>query len=221
MQAVIFDMDGVIIDSEPLHFRAEKRLFRELGIEIAVAEHQGYVGQTSRAMWGRIRRQYGLSLSLEELVAHSRRLIRELITAALPDLLIPGLTECLDYLRDRGLDLLLASSSEKALIELVLKKFDLEDYFPHRVSGDEVGRGKPAPDIFLLAAARAGISPAGCLVIEDSAHGVRAAKAAGMTCIGFKNPSSGSQDLSAADAVITRFSQIRGQNLLHTLERSG
>jgi HAD superfamily hydrolase (TIGR01509 family) len=219
--AVIFDMDGVIIDSEPLHFRAERRLFAELGLTIDAAEHQGFVGQTTRAMWGELRRRYGLRQPLEELVASSRRYIRELIAAAPAGLLVPGLTGCLEYLRGRGLTLLLASSSEAALIDLVLKKFGLEIYFSQRVSGDEVRRGKPAPDIFLLAAGRAGVPPADCLVVEDSAHGVQAAKAAGMACIGFRNPASGRQDLSAADAVITRFDQIRGRGLLRLLDRRG
>jgi HAD superfamily hydrolase (TIGR01509 family) len=217
VQAVIFDMDGVIIDSEPLHFRAESELFADLGLEIPEAEHQGYVGRTSESMWSSIRRKHGLRRSLDTLVANSRRRILELIAAAPPDLLVPGLIDCLNYLRRRGLSLLVASSSQKALIELVLKKFELEDYFDHRVGGDEVSRGKPAPDIFLLAASRGGIPPAGCLVIEDSAHGVSAARAAGMACIGFQNPGSGSQDLSAADAVITDFAQIRDQDLLRFL----
>jgi len=220
MPAVIFDMDGVIIDSEPLHFRAEERLFSELGLNIDISEHQGFVGRTSRSMWGELRRRYGLSEPLEELVARSRRYIRELVAAeaAARDLLVPGLTGCLDYLREQGLRLLLASSSETALIELVLKKFALQDTFSHRVSGDDVHRGKPSPDIFLLAAARADMPSTGCLVIEDSAHGVSAARAAGMACIGFQNPSSGPQDLSQADAVITRFAQIREQNLLRLLK---
>jgi HAD superfamily hydrolase (TIGR01509 family) len=103
----------------------------------------------------------------------------------------------------------LASSSTQRVIDTVLEKLALVGVFDPVVSGEEVEHGKPAPDIFLRTAGLLEIPPETCLVIEDSANGVRAAKAAGMVCIGFRNPNSGAQDLSAADAIVASLDEIR------------
>ena len=118
---------------------------------------------------------------------------------------IPGL---LAEIKDAGLKLGLASSSGRDFIEIVLTKLDILDYFDVIVSGEEVEKSKPDPDIFLKTAGNLGVNPEDCLVIEDSRHGVKAAILAGMKCIGFRNPNSGTHDLSLADAVVHSITDI-------------
>ena len=109
---------------------------------------------------------------------------------------IPGIIELLDEIKRARVKIGLASSSVRSFIALVLNNLEINHYFDAVVSGEDVKRSKPQPDIFLKAAEKLQVSPDACLVIEDSQHGVKAAIQAGMTCIGFNNPNSGSQDLS-------------------------
>jgi HAD superfamily hydrolase (TIGR01509 family) len=121
---------------------------------------------------------------------------------------VSGTIELIQYLYDNGLKLGLASSSPRYFIEMVLNNFDLLKYFTIIVSGEELERSKPHPDIYLKAAEQIGISPIDCVAIEDANAGVRSAKAAGMYTIGYQNPNSGAQDLSAADVVIQDMKEV-------------
>ncbi|MBW7476906.1 HAD family hydrolase [Paenibacillus oenotherae] len=206
--AVIFDMDGVLVDSEPLYFEIEKSSFASHGFSLNEVEHHAYVGIPLRTMWEQLKDRFGLELSADELLAgHEGQVIKSMAdTAELSP--IEGVTALIGRLREEGIPIALASSSSLALIDTILTKVGLKSDFQVVVSGEQVPRGKPAPDIFLRAAELLGVSPAECLVIEDSHHGVTAAKAAGMTCIGYFNPNSGKQDLSQADRVITSYEEI-------------
>lgn len=121
---------------------------------------------------------------------------------------IPDVGKWLSWLKTQNIPLAVASSSPKALIELIMDKTGLGIYFDAFVTGEEVAHGKPAPDIFLHAAGLLGVEPASCLVIEDSRNGVRAAKSAGIRCVGYHNPGSGNQDLSLADEVVRSYEQL-------------
>ena len=198
MQAAIFDMDGVLIDSEPIHERIEQELFDDLGITLTIAEHRRYQGTGSIEMWRSIIDEHALdaeAVSLSE--RQRRRFLGYLEEGAVPR--IPGIVELLAHLRSRGVPLAVASSSAGPVVRSVLRHTGLRELFGVVVSADEVARSKPAPDIFLFAAERLGLHPRGCLVVEDSENGVAAAKAAGMLCLGFRNPGSGSPALAGAD----------------------
>lgn len=119
---------------------------------------------------------------------------------------VAGVTDLLDALRTINLRLAIASSSSRDMIELAMNKADLASYFEAVTNGNEVTQGKPDPEIFLVSAEKLGVPPEECIVIEDSPHGISGGKAAGMTCIGFKNPNSGDQDLSNADLTVNDFS---------------
>ena len=121
---------------------------------------------------------------------------------------IDGIRELLAELKALNIPAAIASSSPPVFIKAVLRKFDLLDHFECVVSGEEVERGKPAPDVYLKAAELLGVKPQDCMVLEDARHGVAAAKAAGMKCIGFVNPNSGNQDLSQADYVVHAVSEV-------------
>ncbi len=201
---VIFDMDGVLVDSEPMHMRLEREMFERLSLPISEAEHQAFVGMSPAGMWGTIKARFDLPHAVDDLVEMDTDVkAREI--GATPLEPIDGVEELIADLEDAGCELAVASSSQKRLIEAVTEGLGLRQRFSQLVSAEEVRRGKPHPDVFLRAAELCGRKPADCLVIEDSANGVRAALAAGMKCVGFVNESAGRQDLSGADLVVRNF----------------
>ncbi len=216
LQCVIFDMDGVIIDSEPLHYQVFEIHCRDLGFKAAEEDYNAFIGCTDLDMYAFLKEKYGLYESAENLVEYKRTLfVSCLLNADIKP--IPAVEPLIRQLSASGIQLALASSSEMEVIRLVLDKFNMGKLFDVVVSGTELQRSKPAPDIFLRTAALLNAEPRTCMVIEDSRNGVAAAKAAGMKCIGFQNPNSGNQDLSAADRIISHFSEIDIRELISSL----
>lgn len=215
LKAVIFDMDGVIIDSESIHREVEKKIFNSLGVNISDEEHDTYVGMTSMGMWREIKSRHNLkeSSSVEELTKMSVENYIKFIQGNKSIEPIEGVVELIDDLHKNNIKLAIASSAVRKSIETVVCMFRLEKYFNIRISGEDIKRGKPEPDIFLMAAERLGVQPEDCIVVEDSKNGVHAAKKAGMKCIGFRNQSSGDQDLSSADMIIKKFHDINCKRL--------
>ncbi|PNR95327.1 HAD family phosphatase [Petrotoga sp. 9PWA.NaAc.5.4] len=207
IKAIIFDMDGVIIDSEPIHYDANKRIFDELGIPITQSIYVKYIGVSNEDMWNEIKNEYDLKQTVQELVdrqnlenlEHIKKYAKEPIS---------GVVELLELLKNNSYKVALASSSPEILIKEVLEKFQLSKYFDVVVSAESVSRGKPKPDLFIYTAGLLNVKPRECLVIEDSKNGVKAAKCAGMVCIGFNNPNSMNQDLSKADIIVENMNEI-------------
>ncbi|OVE67138.1 phosphatase [Clostridium diolis] len=213
MKAFIFDMDGVIIDSEPIHFEVDMQTIRELGCDISEKELEKYVGSTNEYMYTDIKENYNIKKSLEEIIDYKVELTKvKIIESHLEP--IEGIKELLMELKNRNIPATIASSSPKGLIDIVVSKFKLQEYFKYIISGEEVERGKPSPDIYIETSKKLGISPKECVVIEDSRNGVIAAKDAKMKCIGFKNINSGNQDLSKADIVVNSIRDIDLSNIL-------
>ena len=208
IQTVIFDMDGVIIDSEPVYFKIDKQMFEELNIAVSFEEHCTYVGTSSQNMWDAIIKKHGIPDHPGELMRKEYDLYLEHLVNANDLQPIDGVMELINGLHENNFKLILASSSRMEVIDIILKKFKLSDLFIAKVSGSELAHSKPHPEIFLRSAQLAGSEPKECIVIEDSKNGVAAAKAAGMKCIGFLNPSSGDQDLKSADMVIRSFKEV-------------
>ncbi len=208
IQTVIFDMDGVIIDSEPVYFKIDKQMFEELNIAVSFEEHCTYVGTSSQNMWDAIIKKHGIPGHPGELMRKEYNLYMDHLVNANDLQPIDGVMELINGLHENNLKLILASSSRMEIIDIILKKFKLSDLFIAKVSGSELAHSKPHPEIFLRSAQLAGSEPKECIVIEDSKNGVAAAKAAGMKCIGFLNPSSGDQNLRDADVVIQSFKEL-------------
>jgi HAD superfamily hydrolase (TIGR01509 family) len=200
-RCVIFDMDGVIIDSEPIHITCEKKIFQILEISITDKEHHSLIGTTDSAMWTHLKNKFKLKKSVNELVNLKQALYFEYIKNKANLRPIPYIPELIGFLNMKGFLLALASSSPHAHIDFIMNEFNLRNYFSVVVSGDDTKNGKPNPEIFLKVSELAGVAPQCCVVIEDSNNGVLAAKNAKMKCIGYKNPNSGNQDLSNADFV--------------------
>jgi HAD superfamily hydrolase (TIGR01509 family) len=157
-------------------------------------------------MWGMIKAKHGVRESVDELVRIEHAEVLRRVSAMDASPVVAGVEDLIRALRTAGAALAVASSSPHAAIDLLLEKARLREYFPLTVSADDVKRGKPHPDIFIAAAARLGCAARRCLVVEDSPHGVRGAKAAGMAAVGYANPNSGGQDLAEADLVVADFS---------------
>ena len=200
--AVVFDLDGVLVDSEPVHFRAANRVLARYGVAITEAEYARYIGLGEVATWQQWRQCYALPYGLDVLLAAHTTARLEEIATGVPR--IDAAVELARRLRDEGMRLGIASSSAPAVIDALLRSLGLDDAFAVRVSGEDqdVRHSKPAPDVYLVAAARLAIAPAACLAIEDSEPGVTAAKQAGMTCIAVPNRWTVHQDFSAADVVV-------------------
>lgn len=200
VKAIIFDMDGVLINSEPLHFRIWKQVFAEKGLEIDYEHYKGCIGSTLGFLCELIYNGYGADFRGDPSIASRFKELKEEYIEKEGVPAIAGVGETLSKLKERGYQMAIASSSPQEYIEYCMKKLGLSDYFKVIFSGERVANPKPAPDVFLAAASAIGVSPASCLVIEDSTNGSRAAHAAGMQCLGFANPDSGEQDLSLAQA---------------------
>ena len=208
MKAFIFDMDGVIINSEPHHIEVEIATAAKYGATITEEDLSKYMGMVSTEMWSSVKSEHGLTGELEEILDHQ---INEKLSKLKASDLEPieGIPALMQKLSKANIPMAVASSSPRVYITAVLEKFGIVDYFDSVISGEEVNQGKPAPDIYLETAKVLGVEPKDCVVLEDSHNGVRAAKAAGMTCIGYLAPDAGGQDLSNADLIVSSINDIQ------------
>ena len=207
ISAVIFDMDGLMIDSEPLQKEAWQVTLRRYGHEMDDALFGQLLGLRTSEDAILLRERFSLPVTAEALL----RQRTEALFASLPGRVkpMPGLYELLDDLKVRGLCCALATSGEQAYMAMVMRELKLEGAWGTRVVAQDVTRGKPAPDVYLLAAQRLGLPPAQCLVLEDAPNGVAAARAAGMKCVAVPNEFTLSLDLSAADIILPSLLAVR------------
>ena len=209
-EAVIFDMDGVLVDSESFYKRMEKKLFRQLGLKVSEKEHQTYQGTATDRMWQIIKEKHGLKQPVEELFEMTNALVTSYFNTLEKMDPMPGVEPLIIKLKGKGVHLAVASSSFPDAIDAILKKTGLEKYFDLVVDSRMGIASKPDPGIFLLAAKKMNLLPEKCLVIEDSSNGIKAAKRAGIFCIAFAGPGSEFQDQTEADWIISDFGQLMG-----------
>lgn len=212
IKAVIFDMDGVIAQTEYVHIKAEKQTMLKHGITISEDELHEYTGTTAKLMFTELIRKYGLNTTFEEMFRVKEKILFKLMKEGVQP--TKGVVDLLLELRKRKVKLAVASSSHRKMIEYVLKRLEITDLFDSVVGAEDIKLSKPDPEIFQISAKRLRVKPEECLVVEDSKLGVEAAERAGMKCLGYVNPSSGKQDLSKADLVIDDFRRLDVQKLL-------
>jgi sugar-phosphatase len=189
-RAAIFDMDGLLIDSEPFWQRAERAVFASVGIDVTEEMSRITAPMTPRQVTEHWFAQSPWSgPSLEEVEAAVISRVGEQIRAHRQSL--PGVRECLALCRELGWRIALASNSPAVLCHLVLAELGIAEHFEQVLSADDVPQGKPHPAIYLLAARKLGVAPEECLVFEDSPGGVRAARAAGMCVVAIPRDSRG------------------------------
>lgn len=207
MKAFIFDMDGVIIDSEPMHNATLSEMLKEYNITADEDYMFTLSGLNISAMYHKVKKEKGLSIPADIFIdEYNSRILSHVQTNKIEA--INGIYKLLLDLKKYNVPTAVASSSPIEFIKANIAKLNFNEYFQFLLSGNEVKHGKPAPDIYLTAAQRLDVLPQECIVLEDSHNGVTAAKAAGMTCIGFQNPNSGTQDISKADMIVDSVTQI-------------
>lgn len=182
LKAVLFDMDGVIVDSEPEYFRIEMELFKRFNVGFNEQDQGRFVGINPLIMWQEIKDKYELTQTVKELYDIEADMMREYYAVGELKVIDP-IQQLIQEIFDHGFLCAVASSSDKENIYQVLKRLALSDFFKAVVSNNDVERCKPLPDIYLLAAKRLRVQPSECIVIEDSNAGVTAAQAAGMKVI--------------------------------------
>lgn len=205
IRCVIFDMDGVVVNSEPLSYKSSRGLYEYLGITVPDDVYATFTGNSDKNIAQKLIDLYKLDITPDALV--DKKL--EYFVKAFPDIeMMPGVLNLIKELHEKGMKLLLASSSGRRKIKMVFDHFNLHGYFDAVISGEDFEFSKPNPDIFLEAVARSGFSKEKCIVIEDSTNGIKAAKAAGLYCIAYISGHGFPQDTFEADREINDFSVL-------------
>lgn len=208
IQTVIFDMDGVIVDTEPVHHFAYYQHFNELNIEVSDALYRSFTGNSTRNIFQKLKAHYNLIDEVEQLILRKRELFNEAFDLKEDLYLIDGVEALIKDLHSNGMQLIVASSASKVTIDRVFTRFNLHQYFTHIVSGEDFPKSKPHPAIFQHAASLSKAPKENCIVIEDSANGIQAAVAAGIFCVGYDSFHSKDQDLSNANVIVRHFNEL-------------
>lgn len=201
-------MDGVIVDTEPVHKYAYFKHFEELGIDVSPELYATFTGNSTKNVYQKIKDTFGIKGEVNELVLRKRAIFNDAFDTK-PDLeLISGVENLIKDLHANKFELILASSASKSTIERVFKRFSLNQYFSHKVSGEDFPKSKPDPAIFLHAASLSKNSKDECIIIEDSTSGVKAANAAEIFCIGYHSKNSKLQDLNGANITVNDLNDL-------------
>jgi beta-phosphoglucomutase family hydrolase len=212
IKVVIFDMDGVIVESEHIHIEAEQQTMLKHGVRISAEELHTYTGTTAEFMLTELIKNYRLKTTFERMFNEKEEILFKLLEKETRP--TKGVIELLKKLKQKGIKLAIASSSHRKLIDYVLRRLDIGQLFDFVVSAEDIAHSKPNPEIFLKSAWGLKVEPVECLVVEDAKLGIEAAKNAGMRVIGYRNPHSGDQDLSRADMIICDFSRLSVEEML-------
>lgn len=213
LKAVLFDMDGVIVDTEPLHRKAYFSTFDDLEIEVSEELYTSFTGASTKKVCTTLIEKFQLRQSHEELALIKRKYFRHFFYNDEDFNLLPGVKSLIENYFDNNIKLVLASSASMVTIDMVFEKFDLEKYFIGKISGADLKESKPHPEIFLLASEIADEPKGNCMVIEDSTNGIIAAHSAEIFCTAYKSEHSVGQNYEKANMVISDFSEIEFQKV--------
>lgn len=208
-------MDGVIVDTEPVHHYAYHQHFKQLNIEVTPDMYASFTGNSTKNIFEKLKAQFDLKEDVTTLVETKRNLFNDAFDSKADLFLLDGVEDLIKDLHSNGIQLVLGSSSAKVTINRIFNRFNLHQYFAHIVSGEDFPRSKPHPAIFQHAAHLAQTPVENCIVIEDSTNGILAAKAAGIYCIGYDSFHSKMQDYSMADEVIRHFNELSFEKVIN------
>ncbi|WP_299060818.1 HAD family phosphatase [uncultured Polaribacter sp.] len=208
IKCVIFDMDGVIIDSEEIHKKAYYETFNSIGVTVSDELYKTFTGSSTINAFQKLVAHFKLNLKPEDLVLDKRKRYVNFFENDPTLHLVKGVEDLIKYCHKKGVTLILASSSAMVNIDRVFNRFDLNPYFTAKISGADLKESKPHPEIFEKAALLGKTAKEHCIVIEDSDNGVKAANDAGIFVIGFANPLSEGQTLKSADFIVNNFKRL-------------
>lgn len=209
IKAVLFDMDGLMIDSEPLHFLAYQKVFSKYGKNFTVEENtKRYIGISDVDCAKDMVVRFNLPIPAEQLLEEKRQVYKEIIKNQL--VAQPGLSKLLTSLLKNDYKIAIASSSTLEDIKAVIKGLNISSQIDEYASSEEVKNGKPAPDVYLLAAKKLKVKPSDCLVLEDTPRGAQAGKSAGMKVFAIPSQYTKDWDFSLADKVLNSLSEVFG-----------
>jgi beta-phosphoglucomutase family hydrolase len=205
LEAVIWDMDGVLADTASHHFRAWHEIFARRGIKFTEADFKRGFGIRNDAIIKNILGKAITRDEIETIAKEKEAIFRRLIGKRIKPL--PGAIELVRELHKRGIKMAIASSTVMANIHLIIGSLGIEKYFQAFITGHDVTEGKPSPQVFLLAAKRLGVEPRNCLVVEDAVAGVKAARSAGMHCLAISNTHP-REKLAEADLIVDSLEKV-------------
>ncbi len=211
LEAVIFDIDGLIIDNEPIHLQAYNNTLKKFDITISESEYAKFVGEETEDIFRYIINNYNISVRIENLIELKNLEYNNLIK----NKLVPreGLLDLLDEIYYKGYKLAIATSSTRIEANYILSALGIANKFDLIASGEDSKRGKPDPEIYKFIANKLYISPSNCVVLEDSENGVKAAKLANMKCIAVPNSITKTNDFSEADLIIDDLRKVSIENI--------
>lgn len=207
LKAIIFDMDGVLVDSEPLHLLAVQTLLGRYGVSFGEEENKEFLGRKDLLIAQALIARHSLNLSDEEFIDIKEDILSSLIRKQA--VVRPGVHEVLSSAQALAVPMAVASSATMRTIKLVVETLSIGHFFQLLCSGEDVTNGKPAPDIFLLAAKGLSVAPELCMVIEDGLPGLTGARAAGMYCVSIPCAATAYQDHSLADLRLASLEDLR------------
>lgn len=213
IQTVIFDMDGVIVDTEPVHRYAYFHHFNELNVDVTDEMFATFTGNSTRNVFQKLKDIFNLDHEVEDLIQRKRNIFNDAFDTKADLHLLDGVENLIKDLHQNGIQLILASSASKVTIDRVFKRFHLHQYFSDIVSGEDFPRSKPHPAIFEHAASLSMAPKNQCIVIEDSSNGIEASVAAGIFCVAYNSEHSKLQDLSKANLIINHFNELSAEKI--------
>jgi len=208
LKAIIFDMDGVLVNSEPLHRKAYFNMFEEFNLNVSNSLYESFTGKSTSAICKELCEIFDISISHEKLILSKRKHFKTIFDNDPEFRMIDGALSLIKNYFYHNLTLILASSASMTNINRIFKKFDLDKFFKAKISGADLKESKPNPEIFIKAAKLSGFSKSECIVIEDSTNGIIAAKSAEIFCIGFNSPNSKNQNYNEADLITNDLNEI-------------
>ena len=213
LKAVLFDMDGVIVDTEPLHRKAYFKTFENLNITVSEEFYTSLTGCSTKEATAKIKEKYQLNVSPEDITTSKRTYFKHYFDTDEDFDLLPGVRELITHYYENDVKLVLASSASMNTINWVFDKFDIGQYFMGKISGAELEESKPNPEIFIKAAEIAGEPKENCMVIEDSTNGIIAANRAEIFCAAYQSEHSKMQDYHLANILVKEFSDLEVQKV--------
>jgi beta-phosphoglucomutase len=209
LKAVLFDMDGVMVDTELLQSQAFESVMAEYGVINPEKNEHGTIhvsGATTPETWEILKKRYGFEADTDELTAKKRAAVMTVIEGGVDAL--PGLYVLLEDLKSHGIKIAVGSSAQRERIGTVLDKLGISEYFSAIISAADVKRGKPHPEVYLKAAEAVGVNPSDCVVVEDAYTGAQAAKAAGAKLVAVPHQYTRNMDFSTADLIVGSLSEL-------------